>query len=206
MPESKPIYIIYETTNLVNGKYYIGAHKQIGLEFDGYLGSGKLISLAIKKYTKENFMRDVLFVFDDCKNAYDMEEKIVNRAIVCNRNSYNLVIGGYSGHLEARTPESLKKLSKSHKGFFTAKDANNNTYRITKKDPRWISGELVGNRLGLSHKLSEKTKNKMKTSHTGLKHSYKHKESIRKALTGVPHTEERKKNISKGRALPFQTN
>lgn len=49
-------YIIYKTTNLVNGKFYVGQHYQKSSEFDGYLGSGIKILNAIKKYGKENFI------------------------------------------------------------------------------------------------------------------------------------------------------
>ena len=40
---------IYKTTNLINGKIYIGQHKSE--EYDSsYYGSGKLIRRAIEKY------------------------------------------------------------------------------------------------------------------------------------------------------------
>lgn len=50
--------IIYKTTNLINGKIYVGQHKTSAN--DGYLGSGKLITRSIKKYGKENFIRETL--------------------------------------------------------------------------------------------------------------------------------------------------
>ena len=49
---------IYLTTNLVNGKKYIGQHN--GSIKDDYLGSGVLLVKAIKKYGKENFKKEIL--------------------------------------------------------------------------------------------------------------------------------------------------
>jgi hypothetical protein len=45
--------IIYKTTNIINGKYYVG--KDIN-NSESYLGSGVLLKRAIKKYGKENFI------------------------------------------------------------------------------------------------------------------------------------------------------
>lgn len=51
-------HYVYITTNLINGMRYIGMH--YGELNDDYLGSGNLIQLAIQKYGKENFKKDIL--------------------------------------------------------------------------------------------------------------------------------------------------
>ena len=52
-------YIIYRTTNTVNNKEYTGYHSTKDLN-DGYLGSGKRLKPAIKKYGEDKFIRKIL--------------------------------------------------------------------------------------------------------------------------------------------------
>jgi len=65
--------IIYKTTNIINGKIYIGKYKG---KNRFYFGSGKLIRQAIQKYGKENFIRETL------------EEGIVDPIILDEREIY----------------------------------------------------------------------------------------------------------------------
>ena len=86
-------YIIYKTTNLVNGKFYIGKHQTNDLN-DGYIGSGKLLKRAIKKYGIENFKTEILF---KCPTEAHMNlaEKVY--VVIDSEVSYNLCPGGRGG-------------------------------------------------------------------------------------------------------------
>ena len=57
-------YTVYKTVNKTNRKYYIGKHITDD-PYDGYLGSGKHLKRAIKKYGEESFQKFVLYIFDN---------------------------------------------------------------------------------------------------------------------------------------------
>ena len=61
--------IIYKTTNLINGKFYIG---QDSKNDPLYLGSGKLLHKAIKKYGIGNFRKDIL---EHCVSKRELNER-----------------------------------------------------------------------------------------------------------------------------------
>lgn len=90
------IYYIYLTTNLINGKKYIGQHK--GDIDDSYLGSGILISTAIKKYGKQNFKKEILQICSSREEADELEKYYINLYnAVLDENFYNLQEGGTGG-------------------------------------------------------------------------------------------------------------
>lgn len=89
-------YTIYQITNLINEKIYIGYHKTVDIN-DGYMGSGKIITRAITKYGKENFKKEILFIFDNDAAMKAKEKELVNEEFVINQNTYNLVCGGRGG-------------------------------------------------------------------------------------------------------------
>ena len=51
---------IYLTTNLINGRVYVGKHKSSKYD-SSYYGSGKAIKNALKKYGVENFSNEILY-------------------------------------------------------------------------------------------------------------------------------------------------
>ena len=85
-------YTIYKITNIINNKFYIGKHQTKNLN-DGYMGSGKLIKAAIKKYGIQNFTKEILFIFD---NELDMNLK-EKELVVLSEESYNICEGGKGG-------------------------------------------------------------------------------------------------------------
>ena len=66
-----PYGFIYITTNMINGKKYIGQRRFVdygGKKWIDYLGSGKLLKEAINKYGRDNFYREIVAI------AYSKEE------------------------------------------------------------------------------------------------------------------------------------
>lgn len=101
-------YIVYKTTNLINGKVYVGVHRTNPEIFDGYIGCGvshkdkkknkKGFPKAVAKYGYSNFKRETLFIFEDSEKgmlqAYTKEAEIVDIDWVKSPHNYNLAVGG----------------------------------------------------------------------------------------------------------------
>lgn len=94
------MYSFYRTVNLVNGKYYLGVHRERYWPVidTSYLGSGKAITRAIKKYGWENFQREILGLYENEPDAYAVEKLYVDEHKVKDRNCYNMVLGGLGGY------------------------------------------------------------------------------------------------------------
>jgi len=103
-------YIVYKTTNIVNGKIYVGIHKQEDEIFDGYLGSGVVLSDAILKYGEANFIRETLFVYHSLEEARQKEKEIVNEDFCKRTDTYNISIGSTGGNTLAGYSEEQKIL------------------------------------------------------------------------------------------------
>ena len=133
--------IIYLTTNTINGKIYIG--KYCG-ESEFYLGSGTILKNAIKKYGKENFIRETL------------EDGITDHDYLCEREIYwidfydatNLEVGynlckGGGGTLGLRVSDETKeKISRTMHGTNMGED-NPMYNRRGKEHPNIIKEDII---------------------------------------------------------------
>lgn len=102
-------FIIYKITNLVNGKVYIGKHRTSNLN-DGYLGSGKLISLAVSKYGAANFSKQILFEFNNSIEMDAKEAEIVTSDFCIRKDTYNMCLGGH-GSFDYINSSGISKFS-----------------------------------------------------------------------------------------------
>lgn len=111
-------YFIYQTTNLVNNKKYIGYH--YGYENDSYLGSGSNMLKAIEKYGRKNFKREILEFCENKEKAFEREIYWISYYnAVQDDNYYNISEGGDSQsgwhayqEWRKRNPEKAKQNDK----------------------------------------------------------------------------------------------
>ena len=158
--------IIYRTTNLVNGKIYIG---KASAPSASYLGSGKLIKQAVHKYGENAFIRETIDIAQTKEDLCNKEKFWIAFYGARDREvGYNILEGG-EGASFIHTEEARKKISDGQRG------------RILSKETRLkIAKALKGkkNALGAKHKMSEETKNKLR----GRELSLEHKKNISKSM------------------------
>lgn len=155
-------YTIYKILDNINGKYYIGKHQTENLE-DGYMGSGKLITRAIKKYGVENFTKEILFIFNSEQEMNDKEKELVTEKLVSDKKCYNVGIGGEGGpHFKGKkhSEETIAIIRKTSHNYTLSDKSRKMISENSKK--RHAYGENIGM--------------------WGKKHSEETKEKIRKAL------------------------
>jgi hypothetical protein len=160
------MYILYKTTNKINGKIYVGIHKTDNLA-DGYLGSGKQIKSAIKKYGKEAFYREVIECFASLEEARNHERHIVNEEFVRNNLTYNIAIGGGLGS------ENLNGLTFRNNKHTSATKEKLRQFRLGKS----FLTEAGKKAIIEANKKEERNK-KIATTLSGKQKSQEHREKI----------------------------
>lgn len=158
-------FVVYKITNLLDGRVYVGVHKTYNVN-DKYMGSSKHLKKDLKKLGRENFKKEILFVFDNKEDMLFKEAEIVNREWCHRPDTYNRVTGG------------KKELYNSD--MVCVRDKNGDCMLVYIDDPRYLSGELVHNMVG--KKTPEETLEKKRLAMLGKKQKQSTKEKISKSL------------------------
>lgn len=163
--------VIYKTTNLINGKIYVGKDSK---NKKSYYGSGLILNKAIKKYGKENFIKEIL---EECSTHDELcEREIYWIKKLDARNldiGYNLAYGG----------EGFKL------GYKMSKEHHEKMIKMLKeRDHTW------GDKISEAMKGKEKSdKHKTKISET-MKRKYEN--GFISPTLGMKRSKETKKKIS----------
>jgi len=197
----KHFSFVYVTTNIINGKQYIGSHATNNLN-DDYIGSGRVFLKAIQKYGKQNFQRKILQECDNILEARKLEADYIIKYNTLVPNGYNVSDAGGWGYLgSSHGPLTRQRISEANKGKKRSNETKRklsdaSKKRIGDKHPFW----------GKRHK--KETLEKISNSRKGLtakeKHHYfgKHrdeetKNKISDTLKGFHPSEEVKNKLSK---------
>lgn len=178
-------YVVYKTTNKINGKIYIGVHKK-HKEKDWYIGSGRAILAAKAKYGLKNFYTEILYEYDNDKDAYKKEAELVNEDFVLRDDTYNLVPGGKGGPGKKQSDEAKRAISLSKLGKPRSEEtkAKVSKTRLERKIP----SPNKGKKLSEAHKLALSKVRKGRKTNKPMPDSTK--EALRIA-NSKPHSKER---------------
>jgi len=169
-----PWGFVYLTTNMVNGKKYIG-QTIFKYNWKEYLGSGTLIIKAIKKYGKTNFVKEIIAIAYSKEELNMLEiEFIKHHNAVSDNNYYNISYGGGSPVGVYPSEESKKKMSESGKiRIFTDKHKERMSISakgkiISEEQKKKISMSMMGDNNPMYGKqLSKDHKEKLGKSKKG---------------------------------------
>lgn len=108
---------IYKTTNLVNGKIYVGKHTASAFDTE-YIGSGKTFVKALKKYGKENFKCELIEAADS-REELNVREKfwIAEFHARDKKVGYNINEGGEGNPGYKHTDACKTAISEKKKGY-----------------------------------------------------------------------------------------
>lgn len=148
---------LYLTINHINQNEYIGIHLTENL-FDSYLGSGKYLNNAIKKYGKENFEKITIGCFRTYKIAQLIESWLVDDEYITRPDTYNIKLGGIGG-FDYINSNGLTNYKKG--GYSTQRKIKNNPEIKTKisKGLKHFYSENINPFKGKKH--TNKTKRKI---------------------------------------------
>lgn len=183
------MYTVYKVTNNLTSEYYIGVHKTDNPN-DLYYGSGIHITRQVKKYGKENFTKEILYIFDNETEAYNKEIELVSENINCEL-CINIGPGGIGGAKFKNKHHTNETKQKNKIGSIGRKFIHNEYLtKFVKEDeleqylkngwvpgrhPKDIKGHVAWNKgKNIGHPCSEEHKKHLSKS---LKQYYKEKQT-----------------------------
>jgi group I intron endonuclease len=155
--------IIYKTTNLINNRFYVGKDK---MNNPRYLGSGKILKEAIKKYGKENFIKEILEI---CETVDKMNEREIFWIEELNaiEEGYNITKGGDGGNTIENHPNK-NEISKKHSEWMIENNPTRGRKKSQEEIDNWRKsyvGKYTGsNNPNYGSKRNESTKIKISES------------------------------------------
>ena len=178
---------VYITTNLVNGKQYVGSHGSNVLN-DRYLGSGILLYHAIKKYGKDNFEKTVLETHTDLKKARFREEFFISKYNTITPNGYNINPTAGSCLGCKRSDETKKRISSSKKGHIVSDETKHKISKTMKIKQNGVSNSFFGKHHTdvTKKKISESNKGKQCGENNPMKNSI-NVEKMKEAMMSVSY-------------------
>lgn len=170
-------YYLYQITNLVNNKIYVGVHKTNNID-DSYMGSGKVIKNAIIKYGYDNFKKEILESFNTSEDMYEKEKDVVNLEFLTREDTYNLRQGGFGGFDYINASGIPKMLGKKH----TPETKSKQGHIKSDEELLQLSSRMVGN--DFNPKLKVKG-----SEHPafGKPKTQTHKEKLSECNLGIKH-------------------
>lgn len=165
---------IYKTTNLVNGKIYVGQKKSEKFLGNNYLGSGKYLKCAIQHYGENNFEVKLLAEAKTKKELDELEKYYISNLNATSHDiGYNIANGAVGGDTYSNLSEE-DKLLRNQKHSMTRR-LNNKVYVTIHKgnDNKKIEATELNDYLSLGWQRgrSDDWEKKLSESHKGVKQS-----------------------------------
>lgn len=225
----KKHHLIYRTTCVVTGKYYIGMHSTDDRE-DCYLGSGKILGRSVKKHGRRAHIREILEELPDRESLRLREAEIVTEFLIRDPLCMNVTEGGKVGgtgtldkKLGPMPNERRLKISRANKGRRFSKEHKLKLSQTRKGRVPWNKGKRVPDdiRRQISETLmghipwnkglkglrawnkgvspSDETRKRLSESHKGLRLSKQTRELLSVLLKGRVLSQETRRKMSESR-------
>lgn len=193
---------IYKTTNLVNGKIYIGKKK--GNFTQSYKGSGRYLRNAFVKYGFENFSVEIIEYCETLQIQNEREKYWIKFYMDRNVPMYNISKGGDGGDTYYALSESdkhdrISKISEASHFHNLSKTDRIKAWETRRKngtDVFSVEQRMKMSKSHLGHKPSKESIAKRVKSRQGYKHSAETIEKIRQANLGRKVSADTRKKLS----------